>query len=241
MRVRLLWPHWATRAQLRLSLYRCRPSAHWRTTCGRSLLARSCYDTKQTDPTGLPSCKPPNSSTCHCQSVCTRWNCYGIHSPRARRRKTSYPTGIKRSSLLGLKTCVLVQTQVPALTKPKKISRSASKQRSAKTWKSGFVVEVAKSAEDDLLAGYWFYEAQQVGIGNYFLNSLCADIHSLTVFAGIHAKAYRGIYRTFSARFPFGIYYVIDGRLVTVVAVLDTRRNPRTIRSRISDEDYSRR
>ena len=168
-----------------------------------SLLARRGYDTGQTDPTGLPKCKPPNSSTCHCQSVCTRWNCCGAHSPRARRRRTSYLTGIKRSSLLGLKTCVLVQAQVPALSKRKKISRNASKQRCAKT-------------------------------------SLYADIHSLTVFAGIHAKAYRGIYRTFSARFPFGIYDVIDDRLVTVVAVLDTSRNPRTIRSRISDEGAQR-
>lgn len=102
---------------------------------------------------------------------------------------------------------------------------------------SGYSVEIAKPAEDDLLDGYWFYEAQQIGIGDYFLDSLYADIHSLTIFAGIHAKAYRGIYRTFSARFPFGIYYIMDDMLVTVVAVLDTRRNPAAIRSRISGID----
>jgi plasmid stabilization system protein ParE len=98
----------------------------------------------------------------------------------------------------------------------------------------GFRIEISKTAEDDLLDGYWFYEAQQIGIGDYFLDSLYADIHSLTVFAGIHAKAYPGIYRTLSARFPFGIYYMTDGDTATVVAVLDTRRNPKTIRSRLS-------
>ena len=99
---------------------------------------------------------------------------------------------------------------------------------------AGFRIEISKSAEDDLLDGYWFYEAQQAGIGDYFLDSLYADIHSLTVFAGIHAKAYPGVFRTLSARFPFGIYYVLDRDLATVVAVLDTRRNPSAIRSRLS-------
>jgi plasmid stabilization system protein ParE len=101
---------------------------------------------------------------------------------------------------------------------------------------AGFRIEIAKAAEDDLLEGYWFYEAQQTGIGDYFLNSLYADIHSLTVFAGIHAKAYPGTHRTFSARFPFGIYYVLEGDLATVVAVLDTRQNPSAIRDRLLAE-----
>jgi hypothetical protein len=85
-----------------------------------------------------------------------------------------------------------------------------------------------------LLEGYLFYEAQQAGVGDYFLDSLYADIHGLTVFAGIHAKAFPGIYRTFSTRFPFGIYYVLDGDLASVVAVLDTRQDPKAIRARLT-------
>ena len=99
---------------------------------------------------------------------------------------------------------------------------------------AGFRVEISSSAEDDLLDGYWFYEAQQIGIGNYFLDSLYADIRGLAVFAGIHAKAYPGIFRTFSAKFPFAIYYVADDDLATVVAVIDTRQNPRATRSRLA-------
>ena len=37
-------------------------------------------------------------------------------------------------------------------------------------------VQIARSAETDLLEGYVFYEQQQAGIGDYFLDSLSADI-----------------------------------------------------------------
>ena len=99
---------------------------------------------------------------------------------------------------------------------------------------SGFSIALTAQAEDDLLDGYWFYEAQQADLGNYFLDSLYGDIHSLTVFAGIHAKAYPSIYRTLSARFPFAIYYVVNSNTATVLAVLDTRQNPKTIQNRLT-------
>lgn len=40
-------------------------------------------------------------------------------------------------------------------------------------------VRIARSAETDLLEGYAFYEEQQAGIGEYFLDSLFADIDAL--------------------------------------------------------------
>lgn len=49
-------------------------------------------------------------------------------------------------------------------------------------------VRIARSAETDLLEGYAFYEEQHAGIGDYFLDSLFADIDALALFAGIHRK-----------------------------------------------------
>jgi hypothetical protein len=42
-------------------------------------------------------------------------------------------------------------------------------------------VRIARSAETDLLEGYAFYEMQQSGIGEYFLDSLFADIDALAL------------------------------------------------------------
>jgi plasmid stabilization system protein ParE len=94
-------------------------------------------------------------------------------------------------------------------------------------------IGIARSAETDLLEGFAFYEEQQVGIGEYFLDSLFADIDALTLFAGIHPKPDGRLHRTLAKRFPFAIYYDLQGDIATVVAVLDCRQNPASIAKRL--------
>lgn len=48
-------------------------------------------------------------------------------------------------------------------------------------------VRVLESAREDLREGYRFYEQQQEGIGDHFLDMLSADIDSLALYGGIHA------------------------------------------------------
>ena len=40
-------------------------------------------------------------------------------------------------------------------------------------------IEILDKAEDDLVAGFQFYEAQEIGLGAYFSESLYSDIESL--------------------------------------------------------------
>ena len=94
-------------------------------------------------------------------------------------------------------------------------------------------VRIARSAETDLLEGYAFYEQQQAGIGEYFLDSLFADIDALVLFAGIHPKPDGRLHRTLAKRFPFAVYYEVRDDIVTVVAVLDCRQNPASITQRL--------
>lgn len=94
-------------------------------------------------------------------------------------------------------------------------------------------VRIARSAETDLLEGYAFYERQQAGVGDYFLDSLFADIDALTLFAGIHPKPEGRLHRTLAKRFPFAIYYDVQDGVATVLAVLDCRQNPASITERL--------
>lgn len=94
-------------------------------------------------------------------------------------------------------------------------------------------IKITRSAETDLLEGFAFYELQQSGIGDYFLDSLFADIDALTLYAGIHAKADGKLHRTLAKRFPFAIYYQVADDVATVVAVLDCRQNPASITERL--------
>ena len=93
-------------------------------------------------------------------------------------------------------------------------------------------VKILDEAERDLTDGFRFYEAQAVGIGDYFLDSLYADIDSLRLYAGIH-PLHLGQHRLLSKRFPFAVYYEVDGSVARVNAVLDCRRDPAWIQERL--------
>ena len=86
-------------------------------------------------------------------------------------------------------------------------------------------IVILPSVRDDLEAGFQFYEHQQEGLGNYFLESLFSDIDSLHLYAGIHRKVFDN-HRLLSKRFPYAIYYSEEAGTVFVKAVLDCRRDP---------------
>jgi plasmid stabilization system protein ParE len=95
-------------------------------------------------------------------------------------------------------------------------------------------VTILNAAQRDLIDGYWFYENQQAGLGDYFLDSLFSDIDSLQLYAGSHAKHFGSYHRMLSKRFPFAIYYRIEGHGAIIYAILDCRRRPSWIRKRLN-------
>src|ERR1700746_860212 len=93
-------------------------------------------------------------------------------------------------------------------------------------------IRILTSARSDLADGFAFYDQQEEGLGSYFLESLFSDIDSLRLYAGIQVKVF-GSYRLLSKRFPYAVYYSIEGNTVTVEAVLDCRRDPGDTRRRL--------
>jgi hypothetical protein len=71
-------------------------------------------------------------------------------------------------------------------------------------------LRILPSAVRDLHRGREFYARQSDSLGDYFLDSLFSDIDSLELYAGVHAKFF-GYCRLLAKRFPFAIYYKIDG------------------------------
>jgi len=94
-------------------------------------------------------------------------------------------------------------------------------------------VRILASASQDLVDGYRFYEKQAEGVGAYFLDSLYSDIDSLIINAGIHPIYFGNYHRLLSKRFPFAVYYRIEGQIALVYAVLDCRRKPAWIRKKL--------
>ena len=94
-------------------------------------------------------------------------------------------------------------------------------------------IRVQIKSESNDVPHYYFYEAQNFGLGQYFLDSLFSDINSLQLFAGIHPW-YFSYQRLLSKRFPFAIYYRVDKDTVRIHAVLDCRQDPKKIQDRLT-------
>jgi plasmid stabilization system protein ParE len=94
-------------------------------------------------------------------------------------------------------------------------------------------IRLLEAASQDLTDGFHFYEKQESGLGGYFLDSLFSDVDSLLIHAGIHPAYFHVYYRMLSNRFPFAVYYRIDGNDILVYAVLDCRKNPAWARRRL--------
>ena len=90
-------------------------------------------------------------------------------------------------------------------------------------------VVVLEDAAEDMESGGRFYESREPGVGDYFIESLLSDLSSLALYSGVH-PVHLGFHRMLSKRFPFGIYYEVEGETAYVYAILDMRRDPLWIR-----------
>jgi hypothetical protein len=95
------------------------------------------------------------------------------------------------------------------------------------------IIKILDLAERDLVEGFRFYEAQEAGLGSYFLTNIFADIESLGIYAGVHDKPFKTYYRLLSRRFPFAIFYTYNKETVSIHAVLDCRKDPAWARNRL--------
>ncbi|MGB6489395.1 MAG: type II toxin-antitoxin system RelE/ParE family toxin [Steroidobacteraceae bacterium] len=86
-------------------------------------------------------------------------------------------------------------------------------------------IKILPSALEDLDRGRRFYARQGKSVGDYFLDSLFADIDSLELYAGIHLKVF-DFHRLLAKRFPYAVYYKVDGEVCIVFRILDCRQEP---------------
>lgn len=93
-------------------------------------------------------------------------------------------------------------------------------------------VVILDTALDGIEAGYAFYESQAEGLGQYYEDSIFSDLYSLQIYAGVHRKVF-GYHRLVCKRFPFAVYYGIEGDDVCIRAVVDCRSKPERIEKKL--------
>jgi len=87
-------------------------------------------------------------------------------------------------------------------------------------------VYIRPEAEQDLQEAASWYENQLAGLGNEFLDEIMITLERVAELPSLYPAIHRNTQRALTHRFPFGIYYRIEGDQVIVVAVMHASQNP---------------
>jgi len=71
-----------------------------------------------------------------------------------------------------------------------------------------------------------WYESQSPGLGEEFIAAMELQLKRLEQAPLLFAEVIPGVRRALLPRFPFGLFYVVRGNLVHILAVLHDARNP---------------
>ena len=94
--------------------------------------------------------------------------------------------------------------------------------------------QFSEEAEADVYEAYGWYEEQQVGLGDAFLESLDAAkeaiIRNPTAYRFRYKKKVRGFVVN---RFPFLMLYIVSKKSIDVISVFHTSQQPKVWKDRV--------
>jgi hypothetical protein len=95
-------------------------------------------------------------------------------------------------------------------------------------------IRILDPAIEDIASARIFFDHQTVGLGDYFMDSIFGEIDSLVLYAGVHSIRH-GYHRLVVHKFPFAIYYNLEGDTAVVYRILDCRRDPIWIQKQLTE------
>lgn len=95
-----------------------------------------------------------------------------------------------------------------------------------------YQIIVRRLAERDLEEAEDWYNGQQSGLGAEFRGVVSDLFERLVDSPRIYPRVHGDVHRAVLRRFPYLVYFVIEGSRVVILAVLDSRRDPRVHRER---------
>ena len=86
---------------------------------------------------------------------------------------------------------------------------------------------IRPDAEADLTEAFDWYEQHVPGLGSEFLLSVDAIFNSILRSPQQYPKVHKSIRRALTRRFPYGIFFVQEGKRIVVLAVFHAKRDPK--------------
>ena len=92
------------------------------------------------------------------------------------------------------------------------------------TYRLRFLPEV----EGDAVAAYEWYEGKLAGLGKDFLQALYIGAEETTLNPLLYQLVHGQIRRRLLRRFPYAVYFALDGNELVVLGVFHCARDPRS-------------
>ena len=98
---------------------------------------------------------------------------------------------------------------------------------------SQFRLEATPAVELDIEAAFNWYEGEEAGLGFEFLEELRSAYRRILDGPFGYQDLRSGIRRALTRRFPYAIFFSVEGQTILILAVLHTARDPAEWQHRI--------
>jgi plasmid stabilization system protein ParE len=100
-----------------------------------------------------------------------------------------------------------------------------------------YILTFRPEVEEDAVFGYLWYEDKATGLGKDYLRLVYACsgkiLRNPLMYRKVHGEFRRGLLK----KFPYAIYFRIEGNKVIVFGLFHSARNPENIEDSLDDRD----
>ncbi len=98
-----------------------------------------------------------------------------------------------------------------------------------------YTLRFLPEVEEDVIAGYAWYEEKAIGLGEEFLRLFYAYAGEVSRNPLLSRKVYHEFRRRLLWRFPYAIYFRIEGNEIVVFGLFHCARDPGTTMAQMRD------
>ena len=88
-------------------------------------------------------------------------------------------------------------------------------------------VTILPPAEDDISDAFRWYEDKASGLGSEFMRALDACLSGIQRYPKSGSPVHKEVRRALLRRFPYGVFYLLEGETIIVIACFHASRDPK--------------
>lgn len=97
-----------------------------------------------------------------------------------------------------------------------------------------YAISFLPEVEEDAINGFRWYEEKAIGLGEEFLRLFYAIAGEINRNSLIYQTVYKDFRRCLLRRFPYAVYYKVEGQEIIVYALFHCARNPTVIKRNLN-------